>query len=164
LTSLYFNEIEHKHECEPDLQYCDSVPNFKLIFIPVSLPNLDPIPKPTLIPVPINFVFESLILESRIQLMEKECESQFFDLNSTLEPKLTLETKFDLSHIPESMLVPAPFIPKPKSSISQNHIPLLDLGIDDNDSEMIFQDWLYKVDNFHDRILHEPIHIRECHM
>ena len=36
---------------------------------------------------------------------------------------------------------------------------LLIQSIDQNDSEMIFQDWSYKGDNFHDRVLHDPIHI-----
>ena len=60
------------------------------------------------------------------------------------------------------MLVPAPFISGPNSSIPQSHILLLDLGIEKNDSEMICQDCSYKGDNFHDRILHDPIHIRDC--
>ena len=78
------------------------------------------------------------ILDSHILLMGKECEFQFFDLNPTFEPNPTLESKLDLS--PESVLVPIPLIPELKSSISSNHIPLLDQGIDHNDSEMIFQD------------------------
>ena len=40
----------------------------------ISLPDLDPISEPTLIPVPINLEHESPILESHIRLMEKECE------------------------------------------------------------------------------------------
>ena len=34
---------------------------------------------------------ESSILDSHIPLMGKECEFQFLDLDSTLEPKLALE-------------------------------------------------------------------------
>ena len=83
-------------------------------------------------------------------------------MDSTLEPKPTLETKFDFSHIPKSMLVHISFIPESKSSIPQNHILLLDQGIDHNDSEMIFQDWSYKGDKFHDRILSDPIYIGDC--
>ena len=84
---------------------------------PVYLPNLDPFPEPTLILVPIDFEIEPPILKSHIPLMKKECESQFFDLNSTLKLKLIFETKLDLSHILESVLVLVPFIPEPKSSI-----------------------------------------------
>jgi len=102
----------------------------------VSLPNLNPIPEPTLIYVPIELKIEPPILDSRISLMGKECEIQFFYLDSTLESKPTLEPKLDLSHIPESMLVLVPFIPEPKSSIPQNRVPLLDLGIEYNDSVM----------------------------
>ena len=65
-----------------------------------------------------------------------ECETKFFDLDSTREPKSTLEPKVD---IPELVLVPELFISKTKSSISQNHILLLDQGIDQNDSVMIFK-------------------------
>ena len=54
-----------------------------------------------MIPVHIYLEHEPPILESNILLMGKECESQFFDLDSTFEPKSTLETKLDLSHIPE---------------------------------------------------------------
>ena len=43
-----------------------------------------------------------------------ECEIKFFDLDSTLEPKLTLEPNVDF---PELVLVPELFILKPKSSI-----------------------------------------------
>jgi len=62
----------------------------------------------------------------------------------------------DLSHIPESVLVPKPFILEPKSTISSNHILLLD-RIDHNDSKMIFQDWSYNRDDFNIRIFHDPI-------
>ena len=48
--------------------------------------------------------------------MGTECEIKFFDLDSTLEPKPTLEPKVDFS---ELVLVPKLFISKPKSSISQ---------------------------------------------
>ena len=82
-------------------------------------------------------------------------------MDSTLESKLTLQSKLDLSHIPESVLDPIPFISEPKSSISQNYIPLLDLGIDHNDSVMIFQDWTYNQDKFNVRILHDPIHVED---
>ena len=92
----------------------------------VFLPNFDPIPKPTLIPIPINLEIEPPILNSHIPLIENECEFQFFYVDSTLKPNLTLEPKLDLSHIPESVLVPVPFTFEPKSIISLNYIPLLD--------------------------------------
>ena len=92
--------------------------------------------------------------------MGKECEFQFFDLESTLELKLTLEPKLYLSHIPESILIPEHFTLELKSTIPPSHMLLLDHGIDHNDSEMIFQDWSYKGDDFHDRIVHESIQCR----
>ena len=36
---------------------------------------------------------------------------------------------------------------------------MLDQDVDNNDSEMIFQDSSYKGDKFHDWILYDPIHI-----
>ena len=100
---------------------------------PVFLPNLDQIPEPTFIPMPINLEIESPILDNHILLMGKECEFQFLNLNSTLEPKLTLEPKVNF-------YVPEPIILEPKSTISHSHILLLDIGIDRDDSVMIFQD------------------------
>ena len=90
----------------------------------VSLPDLDPILKPTLIPIPIKFEHEPTILDSRIPLLKNECELKFYDLDQTHEPTPTLEPKLDLSFISES------FIVEPKSSISQNHITLLDQNLD----------------------------------
>ena len=43
-----------------------------------------------------------------------------------------------------------------------NHILLLDIGINHNDLVMIFQDWSCKEKIFHDRILHDLIHIGNC--
>ena len=88
--------------------------------------------------------------------MGRECEFQFFDLNSTIESIPTLEPTlifFELVMVPELITL------EPKSSNSSYHIPLLDISIDHNDSVMIFQDWSCKRNNFHDRILHDPIHI-----
>ena len=42
-----------------------------------------------------KFGIESPILDSHILLMGKECKFQFLDLDSTLEPKRTLEPKVD---------------------------------------------------------------------
>ena len=156
MASFYFNKIELEYECEPDPQLCDSIPICESMLTSVSLPKLDPLPEPTLIPVSIDFKIEPPLLDSHISLMGKECEIKFCDLDSTLEPEPTLEPKVDF---PELVLIPELFISKPKSSIPQNHILLLDQGIDHNDSVMIFQDWSYKGNNFHDRILHDPINI-----
>ena len=82
--------------------------------------------------------------------MEKECEFQFLDLDSTLEPKLTLELKVDFL---ELVLVPEPIILESKSTIPPSHIFLLDIGIDHDDFVMIIQDWSCKGNKFHDRIL-----------
>ena len=91
--------------------------------------------------------------------MEKECEFEFFDLDSTLEPKPTFEPKVDFF---ELVMVPEPITLEPKSTIPPSHILLLDMGIDHDDSVMIFQDWSCKGNNLHDRILRDPIHIRDC--
>ena len=72
--------------------------------------------------------------------MEKECKFQLFDLDLIFKSYPTLEPKLDLSDIPESVLVPVAFIPEPKSSISLNHFPLLDQGVNHYVSEMIFKD------------------------
>ena len=69
---------------------------------PVSLPDSDLILKPTLIPIPIELEYEPLILDNHIPLLGNECELQFYDLDQTHEPTLTLEPKLDLSFIPES--------------------------------------------------------------
>ena len=109
----------------------------------VSLPKLDHIPEPTSILIPTNLESEPPIFDNHIPLMGKECESQFLDLDSTFKPKLTLESKFELNHIPESVLVLIPIIQEPKSSIPQSHIPLLDQVLDQYDFVMISQDWSY---------------------
>jgi len=54
--------------------------------------------------------------------MGRECQFQFFDLDLTFEPNPPLEPKFDLSHIPELVLVPEHFTLEPKSTIPQSHI------------------------------------------
>ena len=114
-----------------------------------------------MIPVSIDFEHEPPILNSHIPLLRNECKLEFYDLNKTHEPTLTLEPKLDLSFIPESVSVPIHFIVEPKLSILQNHIPLLDQGLDQYDSMMISQDWSYNWKKFQVRILHNPIHIGE---
>ena len=117
----------------------------------IYLSNLDSVTESTLIPISLYVELEPPILDSHISLMDHECELKFFDLEPTIEPKLTLEPKFDLSHIPDSVLVLVPFILEPKSTISPTHIPLFDQGVDYYDSEMIFQDWSYNRDDFNIR-------------
>ena len=63
LTSFHFNEIEFEHERELDLPFCDSISNFESMLTSVSLLDLDPILKPTLILLSIKFEHESLILD-----------------------------------------------------------------------------------------------------
>ena len=88
--------------------------------------------------------------------MGKECEYQFFDLDSTLEPKPTSNPKL---MFPELVMVSEFITLELKSTILSNHILLLDIGIDHNDSMIIFQDWSCNGNKFHDRIFHYPIHI-----
>ena len=95
LASFHFNEIELEYECEPDLQLCDSILIFKSMLILTSLPKLDPFSQPTLILVSIDFEIEPPLLDSHFSLMGIECKIKFFDLDSTLEPKPTLEPKVD---------------------------------------------------------------------
>jgi len=156
LASFSFNEIELECECDPDPQPCDSVSIFESMLTPVSLPNLNQFSEPTFISIPIHLEIEAPILDSHIPLLGRECESQFFDLDPIIEPIPTLEPEVDFI---ELVLVPELFISEPKSSIPQNHILLLDQGIDHNDSVIIFQDWSYGGNKFHDRIFHDPIHI-----
>ena len=87
------------YECEPDPQLCDLVSIFEFMLTPVFLPNLDQFPEPIFIPVPINLEIESPIMDSHIPLMGKECEYQFLELDSTLEPKLTLESKVNFPEL-----------------------------------------------------------------
>ena len=159
MKSFHFNEIELDYECEPDPQLCDSVSIFDSMLTPIFLPNLNQFPELSFIPVPIDLEMESPILDSHIPLMGKECEFQFLDLDSTLEPKLTLEPKVDF---PELVMVSKLIILESKSTIPPSCILLLDIGIDHDDSVMIFQDWSCKGSKFQDRIVHDPIHIGDC--
>ena len=99
LVSFSFNEIELDCECEPDPQTCDSVPIFEFMLTLISLTDLDPFSELTLIPVSIDFKIEPPIFDSHISLIGKECEIKFFNLDSTLEPKPTLESKVDFSEL-----------------------------------------------------------------
>jgi len=94
LASFNFNEIEFDCESEPDPQLCNLVPNFESILNSVSLTNLDSIPEPTLISVPIYSRIESSIMDGHIPyMMNGECELKFFSLEPTLELDPTLEPK-----------------------------------------------------------------------
>jgi len=159
LASFHFNEIELDYEREPDPQLCDSVSIFESMVTLILLSNLDQFFEPTFIPIPIDLEIESPILDSHIPLMEKECEFLFLDLDSTLEPKLTLELKVNFL---ELVLVPEPIILESKSTIPLNHILLLDIHMDHDDSVMIFQDSSCKGNKFHDRIFHNFLHIGDC--
>ena len=106
LACFHFNKIEFEYECKPDLQLCDSISIFESILTLASLPKLDPLLEPPLIPVSMNFEIK-LLLDSHISLMAIECEIKLFDLDSTLEPKSNLKSKVDF---PELVLVPELFI------------------------------------------------------
>jgi len=94
VASFNFNEIELNCEFEPDPQLCDLVPNFESMLSSVSSPNLDSIPKPTLILVPTYSRIESPIMDGHIPyMMNDECEPKFLDWESALELDLTLEPK-----------------------------------------------------------------------
>ena len=90
---------------------------------PVSLTNLDPIPEPTLIPVPVYYEIGSSNFDSHIHLMDHEYEHKFFDLEPTFESNPIFEPKFDF---PAPVLVLSPIILKPKSITSSSQILLLD--------------------------------------
>ena len=79
--------------------------------------------------------------------------TQLLNQKSTLEPKVNF---FEL------VMVPEPITLESESIILPSHILLLDIGIDHNDSVMIFQDWSCNGNKFHDRIFHDPIHIEDC--
>ena len=74
MASFHFKKIELEHEYDPDLRLCDSVSIFESMLTSVSLPDLDPIPEPTLISVPIHLEHEPLMLASHIPLMKNECK------------------------------------------------------------------------------------------
>ena len=85
LASFYFNEIELEQMCEFKLSFRDSITKFESMLPSISLPKLDHIPEPTLIPLPTNLEIEPPIFDNHILLMRKECESQFLDLDSTFK-------------------------------------------------------------------------------
>ena len=56
----------------------------------ISLPDMDPILKPTLVSIPTELEYETLILDSHISLLKNEYELEFYDLDQTHEPTPTL--------------------------------------------------------------------------
>jgi len=123
----------------------------------VSLPELNHILESILIPMLVNLLLESPILQSHILLIENEYEPQRFNLDPILESNLSLKLLLDLSNIPESVLVPVPFILEPKLTPSPNHISLLDQDIGQYKSKMIYRDWAFDLDKCQDTILYDPI-------
>ena len=69
--------------------------------------------------------------------MRQVCKHQFVSLDPIFEPILTptLESRLDLSQLFETVFVPL----EPKSIISQTHTSLLDKGVEQNDSRIIFK-------------------------
>ena len=59
----------------------------------------------------------------------------------------------------EPVLIPNPIILEHKSIISLSQILLLDQGVDNDDLEMVFQDWSYNQDSFNVRVVHDPVHL-----
>ena len=83
---------------------------------------------------------KSPISYDHTSLLGKMCEYQFFSLDPVFEPISTLivDSRLDLSQIPESVSI---FVPDPyesKSIIFQNHTSLLDKDVGENDSVIIF--------------------------
>ena len=91
--------------------------------------------------VPVHCEIESSI--SYDHNMGKVCEHQFFGLDPIFEPISTLivDSRLDLSQLPESVSVFVPVLIESKSIISQNHTSLLDKNVDKNDSIIIFENW-----------------------
>ena len=71
LASFNFNEIKLDCEFEPNPQLCDLISNLDSMLTRVSLPNLNPIPEPTLIPVPVYYETGSSILGGYIHLISQ---------------------------------------------------------------------------------------------
>ena len=63
---------------------------------------------------------------------------------------------------PQLVMVLEPITLEPKSTIPRSHILLLDIGIEHDDSVMIFHDYSCKGNKFHDKIFNDPIHIGDC--
>ena len=107
---------------------------------PALLPNLSNILESVLIPPPIIPELESPIL-GHIPLLENTCglEFQLLDLDQISEPISTPEPLLDLSHLPESVLVPV--LPESKSTVLSFHTPFWDEVVDKFDSEISYGIW-----------------------
>jgi len=160
LASYPFLEIELHHECDPEPHVSDSISLFDSIMTPVSLPDFFSISESTLNPAPVHREMESPISYDHTSLMGKVCEYQFFGLDPVFEPISTLivDSRLDLSQLPESVSV---FVPDPlesKSIIFQNHTSLLDKNVDKNDSVIIFENLKLDGDNFFNKTIQSIIH------
>jgi len=82
----------------------------------IFLTDLDSCPESTLILVSIDLETEPPILVSDIPLMGRECEFQFFDLDSTIEPIPTLEPTLDFFKL---VMVPEPITHEPSQRFHQ---------------------------------------------
>ena len=80
-----------------------------------------------------RFSFDEIELDS-----ERKPDLQTCDSVPIFESMLTRISLTDLNPFPKSALVPDPISFEPKSTTLPNHILLLDLDIEQNDSEMIF--------------------------
>ena len=97
---------------------------------PISLPYLDPIRKPTLIPIPIDLEHEPLILDSHISL-----------LGNNFESMLTPVSLPNLDPVPKPTLILISIKFEHEPPILDSHIPLLG-----NDCEI----QLYDLDQTHE--------------
>ena len=102
---------------------------------------------------PIIPELESPIL-GHIPLLENTCglEFQLLDLDLISEPISTLEPLLDLSHLPESVLVPV--LPESKSIILSFHTPFWDEVVDKFDSEISYEIWKLDGVKYLIKILH----------
>ena len=132
----------------------------------VSLTDFFSIPESSLNPVLVHCEIESPISYDHNSFMGKVCEHLFFGLDPIFEPNSTLivDSRLDLSQLPESVLV---FIPDPfesKSIIFKNHTLLLDKNADKNDSVIIFENWKLDGDKLFNKTIQDIIlllgHIR----
>jgi len=139
LASSYFYEIELRQECDFNPQIYDLVQIPESILTPILLPNLSNILESVLTSTPVILKLESSILESHIPLRENKCGIgfQFLDLDPILEPIWTPEPLFDLSQIPESILVH--ILLESKSIIPSFHTLFWNKGVNKIDSEIILK-------------------------
>ena len=87
---------------------------------------------------PVILELESPIL-SHIPLWGNECELEFqlHNLDPLPEPIAAPKPLLDLSHFPESVLVP--ILPKSKTIIPSFHTPFWDKAVDKIDSEINYE-------------------------